>query len=101
MVVNAGKHQAPNVVNLSFLGRDTDYLVALLDEAGFAVSTKSACETDSVLGSRAVMALSGDPERARSTLRVSWGPSVDKRTLHRFARALTRALAFVDSHASG
>jgi cysteine desulfurase len=35
--------QAPHILNLSFPDRDTDYLVALLDEAGFAVSTRSAC----------------------------------------------------------
>ena len=64
--------QAPNILNLSFPNADTDYLVALLDEAGFAVSTRSACETNSEDGSRAVLALTGDQSRALSTLRISW-----------------------------
>lgn len=88
--------QAPHILNLSLLGRDTDYLVALLDEAGFSVSTRSACETDSEEGSRAVLALTTDAERARATLRISWGPSVRSRELTRFARALTQAVAFID-----
>src|SRR3989338_3153542 len=77
--VNESRVQAPHILNLSLLGRDTDYLVALLDEAGFAVSTRSACETDSEEGSRAVFALTGDHERAKATLRISWGPGVQPR----------------------
>jgi len=89
--------QAPHILNLSFPGRDTDYLVALLDEAGFAVSTRSACETDSENGSRAVFALTGDEVRARSTLRISWGPDISSRELARFAKALIQAIVFVDT----
>jgi|CXWL01.1.fsa_nt_gi cysteine desulfurase len=95
--INEGDRQAPNILNLSLPGRDTDYIVALLDEAGFAVSTRSACETDSLLGSRAVFALSGDALRAQSTLRISWGPGVSSRELTRFAQELVRAVAFIDS----
>ena len=91
--------QAPNILNLSLPGRDTDYLVALLDEEGFAVSSRSACETDSEQGSRAVYALTSDEVRARATLRVSWGAAVSSRDLSRFARALARAVAFVDKRA--
>ncbi|MBI5405718.1 aminotransferase class V-fold PLP-dependent enzyme [Candidatus Kaiserbacteria bacterium] len=97
MRVQEGRAQAPNILNLSLPDRDADYLVALLDEAGFALSTRSACETDSEEGSRAVFALTGDRERARSTLRVSWGPEVRPRELAAFAKALAQAVAFVDS----
>ncbi|MBU6323121.1 MAG: aminotransferase class V-fold PLP-dependent enzyme [Patescibacteria group bacterium] len=98
-LVNGGKRQAPHILNLSFPGKDTDYLVALLDEAGFAVSTRSACETDAE-GSRAVFALYGDPERAKSTLRVSWGSAVSERALRAFGRTLLGSLAFIDNAAS-
>ncbi|MFZ2500853.1 MAG: aminotransferase class V-fold PLP-dependent enzyme [Minisyncoccia bacterium] len=94
--VQEGRSQAPHILNLSLVGRDTDYLVALLDEAGFAVSTRSACETDSEDGSRVVFALTGDIERARATLRISWGPCVSSRDLSRFASAFLRAVAFLD-----
>jgi len=97
--ITSGVFQAPHIVNLSLPGRDTDYLVALLDEAGFSVSTKSACETDSVEGSRAVFALFGDRDRALSTLRLSWGPHTNARELARFARALGDAVAFIDASA--
>ncbi len=99
LVVNEGDRQAPQIVNVSLPGRDTDYLVTLLDEAGFAVSTRSACETDSDQGSRAVFALTGDLERARSTVRISWGIGTKPRHLQRFARALRDAVRFIDAHA--
>lgn len=116
ILINEGRAQAPNILNLSFPGHDTDYLVALLDEAGFAVSTRSACETakplrmerspgnssdeslrDSEEGSRAVFALTNDPERARATLRISWGPDIKAAELVRFAQELARAVAFTCS----
>lgn len=99
--IQEGRAQAPNILNLSLPGRDTDYLVALLDEAGFAVSTRSACETDSEEGSRAVLALTGDAERARATLRISWGPSIGPRELGRFSLALAQAVAFIDKSNQG
>lgn len=92
--VNESQSQAPHILNFSFPGCDTDYLVALLDEAGFAVSTRSACETDSEDGSRAVFALTGNEERARTTLRISWGPDTSSRELSRFAKELVKAVAF-------
>jgi len=90
--------QAPNILNISLIGRDTDYIVALLDEAGFAVSTRSACETNSENGSRAVFAFTGDKERARTTLRISWGPEISTRQLNRFKKALACTISFVDSN---
>lgn len=99
--IQEGRVQAPQILNLSLPGRDTDYVVALLDEAGFAISSRSACETDSEDGSRAVLALTNDPERARSTLRISWGPDIRSSALARFAKALSRAVAFVDNSSQG
>lgn len=93
VLINEGRAQSPNILNLSFPGRDTDYLVALLDEEGFAVSTRSACETDSEDGSRAVFVLTGDAIRARSTLRISWGPGIRSREFARFAKVLGRIAA--------
>ena len=100
VLINEGKEQAPHIVNLSFSSIDTDYLVALLDEAGFAVATRSSCETDAEHGSRAVLELTGDTVRAASTLRISWGHATTERTLLRFSDALIRALSFLDRTSS-
>jgi cysteine desulfurase len=94
--VNQGAEGVPNILNISLPERDTDYLVMLLDAAGFAVSTKSACETDSETGSRAVRLLTNDDARARATLRISWGPTTKARDLRRFSRALLHAIRFLE-----
>ena len=97
-MVNEAKENAPHILNISLLGRDTDYLVALLNEAGFAVSTKSACETLDDTGSRGVLALTGEEARAKSTLRISWGPDTTQTIFERFINALVRSVAFIDRH---
>jgi cysteine desulfurase len=97
-LVNEGKKNAPHIVNFSFLGRDTDFLAALLDERGFSVSTRSACETDSIQGSRAVRALTKDAARAISTLRISLGPATHENELKQFAKALISSVAFIDQN---
>ncbi|MEK7100685.1 MAG: aminotransferase class V-fold PLP-dependent enzyme, partial [Patescibacteria group bacterium] len=93
---NEGREQAPHILNLSILGRDTDYLVALLDAEGFAVSTKSACEQDGE-GSRPVLQMTGSIERANSTLRISSSPATTMREVQAFSRALLRSVNFLDS----
>lgn len=98
VMVNEAKENAPHILNISLLGRDTDYLVALLNEAGFAVSTKSACETLDDTGSRGVLALTGEEARAKSTLRISWGPDTTQTIFERFINALVRSVAFIDRH---
>ncbi len=96
--INEGEENVPHIVNLSLRGRDTDYAVLLLDKEGFAVSTKSACETDEE-GSRVVRALTGDEARATSTLRISWGPTTTEREIESFKDALTRTVRFLDENA--
>jgi len=94
--VENGEQQAPHILNLSLLKRDTDYLVMLLDADGIAVSTKSACESDAE-GSHAVHIFTNDAERAASTLRISWGPHTLPRELQRAAQSLIRNVRFIDT----
>ncbi|MES2225951.1 MAG: aminotransferase class V-fold PLP-dependent enzyme [Patescibacteria group bacterium] len=96
MRLNSSKHSAPHILSISFPGLDTDYAVMILDAAGFAAATKSACETDSEDGSTVVLALTGDSARAASTLRISWGPSTRPSELARFARELIRTVKFLE-----
>lgn len=95
-VVN-GDTTVPHILNVSFLGRDTEFLAMRLNTLGYAVSTRSACATDAP-HSIAVKALRGNTERATSTLRISWGPSTKERDLQAFTRTLKQALTFIDAH---
>lgn len=94
--VTEGKRQVPHILNISLPGRDTDYAVMLLNEDGIAVSTKSACETDSEAGSRAVAVFTQDDGLASSTLRISWGPDTSSKELLRAAHAIVRTVRFLE-----
>jgi cysteine desulfurase len=95
--INSGKEFAPHIINISLPSRDTDYLVMLLSKKGYAVSTKSACETNSQ-GSRTILALTNDSERALSTLRISFGPTSDLKSLSKLADEIIESVAFMDAH---
>ncbi len=96
-IINDSKNTVPHILNISLIGRDTDYLVLLLDEKGFAVSARAACETGTN-GSRSVLALTANKVRAISTLRISWGPSTRISDIARFGHALIKAVEFLDEH---
>lgn len=66
------RHALPHMLNVSIPEVDTEYLMLALDQAGIAVSTKSACnEGDSK--SHVVEALGGEEWRVENTLRFSLG----------------------------
>ncbi len=88
---NGGKNTAPHILNISLLGVDTDYLVTLLDAKGIAISTKSACETESAT-SGAVFALTQDKERASHTIRISFGKNSSEHDIAYFLKSLEEVL---------
>lgn len=90
--VMEGKRQLPHILSLALPGCDTEYLTLLLDAAGFAVSTRSACDLDGEPSSPAILRYTGDPSLAASPLRISWGPSTPASALRRLPSALVRAL---------
>ena len=70
-------NRLPNNLNISLLGINTEYAVIVLDKEGIAASTKSACASSSVGLSTVVKIISGDSNRASSTIRFSLGPKTD------------------------
>lgn len=68
-----GSERVANNINVSIPGLDTEYATVVLDTAGIAVSTKSACAGAGGGVSVVVEAISGDTARARSTLRLTLG----------------------------
>ena len=99
LIENVGREHVSHILNISLPHRDTDYLVMLLSQARFSVSTKSACETDAT-GSRVVLTMTHDSVAALSTLRISWGPTTNARHLKQFAKALTQEVRFLDERCS-
>ena len=63
-----------NNINISIPGLDTEFATMVLNQAGFAVSTKSACSGAGGGESLVVKEISSDPARSSSTLRITLGP---------------------------
>lgn len=98
VVLNGSKEfRSANNINMSFIGRDSEYLAVLLDKEGYAVSTKITCDSGGGKGSDVVRVISGDEQRALSTLRITLGPKTTKKEMEGFVKALKTCVAFLDT----
>lgn len=66
-------HRLPNTTNVAFEGIDSEAVLMLLDQHGICCSSGSACTTGSVHASHVLKAMGFTDERARSSLRFSFG----------------------------
>ena len=83
------KERVANNINFSLPGYDTEYAAIVLDAAGFAVSTKSACGTSQTSVSDVVYAISKDESRSRSPLRITLHEEVTEQQLRRLVDILS------------
>jgi cysteine desulfurase len=72
-VNGASSPRVPNTSNIYFDGIDGEALVIALDLRGFAVSTGAACSSGAVEPSHVLTAIGLPPERARASIRFSFG----------------------------
>jgi cysteine desulfurase len=63
----------PNTTNIAFGGTEADTVLVMLDQRGLCCSAASACRTGSHEPSRVLRAMGISPERARGSLRFSFG----------------------------
>lgn len=71
-------HRSPNNVNMSFKGVEGEGLVLMLDQAGIAVSTGSACSAENLAPSHVQLAIGNDHLTAHSSIRMSLGKYTTK-----------------------
>jgi cysteine desulfurase len=67
------EHRLPNTTNLAFEGIEAEGALMLLDERGICCSAGSACTSGSVHPSHVLKAMGFSNERARASLRFSFG----------------------------
>jgi cysteine desulfurase len=63
----------PNTSNLSFIGIESDAALVMFDRHHLCCSAGSACRTGSIEASHVLRAMSVSPERARASMRFSFG----------------------------
>lgn len=74
IIINADVRQKlPNIISITFLGVDGESLLTKLDMQGVAVSTGSACSSNSLTVSHVMKAIGHSNDNARATIRFSIG----------------------------
>ena len=66
-------NRLPNTSNLAFEGLESEAVLMLLDQAGVCCSSGSACTTGSIHPSHVLKAMGFSDDRARASLRFSFG----------------------------
>jgi cysteine desulfurase len=93
-VVNGSpKHHLPHIVNVSIPLIENEYITLALDQAGFALATKSACK-EGERASHVISAITDAPNawRATTALRISMGSATSVEDVERFLHALERVI---------
>ena len=88
--VNGTAPRVPNTTNLRFEGIDAETLLIALDLDGICVSTGAACASGTLQASHVLTAMGLSAEQARSSLRVSLGPTTTADEVDSTVDALVR-----------
>jgi cysteine desulfurase len=88
-------HYTPWILNCTFPPLPGEVLVRVLDEAGFAVSTGSACSSNKKSRTRALESMGVSHETAFSSIRISQGPATTMVEIESFLTALKEQIHLV------
>ena len=83
----------PNTSSIRFDGIEGEAIVISMDLAGYAISSGSACSSGAVEPSHVLLAMGLSPEQARSSIRISLGPSNTSEDVDGLVEALVHSVA--------
>ncbi len=86
---------SPWIVTCAFPPLPGEVLVRVMDEAGYAISTGSACSSNKKTRTRALESMGIDHDTAFSSIRISQGPDTAMEDLESFIDALKEQVALV------
>lgn len=99
-IIGMDSRRLTNTTCFSLAGMENDKLLNALDKAGFQVSIGSACSAGSWDPSKTLLTMGVDPDRARSSLRVSIGKFTTEEDVIRFTNYLEEYLSGTDKQLS-
>lgn len=93
--INQPEVYSPWIISCSFPPLPGEVLVRVMDEAGYAISTGSACSANKKSRTRALESMGIDTKTAFSSIRISQGPSTTMEEIESFLLALKEQAAIV------
>ncbi|QWB99389.1 cysteine desulfurase [Mycoplasmatota bacterium] len=87
--INSNQYSIPHILNVSFLGIEGKVLQKYLSDHGIFVSTTSACSSNKSL-SKVVKTLTGDIDKASSSIRISLSHLTTKEEIDECINVLER-----------
>lgn len=85
------KNRIANNLNVSFVGRDNETIMMILDKEGVSVATGSACSASSDEPSHVLSAIGLNEPRIRGSIRLSLGHYTDEKSIENLINHLVRA----------
>ena len=86
-------YYSPWILSLALPPLPGEVMVRVMDEAGFAISTGSACSANKKTRTRALGAMGVDQKTAFSSIRISQGPETTMEEIINFAAKLKEQAA--------
>ncbi len=101
IVINANiRQKLPNIISVTFIGVDGESLLTKLDMNGVAVSTGSACTSNSLTVSHVMKAIGLSNDNARSTIRFSIGKNNSYEELDRAIAIIKKSVEELREYSS-
>jgi len=85
VLVNSPENAIPHILNISYMGHNAYELQQFMSEKEIYISTRTACASHSDM-SAAVLRLTDDEERAKSSIRISLSYQTDIAEIEQFVR---------------
>ncbi|MOA18846.1 Cysteine desulfurase [compost metagenome] len=87
-----GASAAPHIVHFSYPGMKAEAMLHMIEEAGFMVSTQSACSSKRSEPSRILLAMQRSPEIASSGIRISLGEEHTEKVIEELLVVLNKTV---------
>ena len=87
--INSNEKCIPHIINISVLGVKPETLLHALEEDEIYISTQTACASENSY-SKAVLALTNDEERAKTSIRISLSYKTSKEEIDIFIESLKK-----------
>lgn len=92
LILNSSQQSAAHIIHFSYPGMKAEAMLHMLEEAGFLVSTRSACSSKSTEPSRVLLAMGRSKAAAASGIRVSLGEEHTREDIYELLEAISSSI---------